>query len=266
MAETSTVLVRHEAKYIIPPSMMEPIRRYIAPFCRPDPHGHGSPQCYRITTLQLDGPGLPLHHAKKNESANRFKLRVRTYDQPDSPVFLEVKRKLGQVVVKSRSRITRNDWSESLIRNIPVAIPFVSEKEYVAFLEFIRLAREIQAAPVVRIRYVRESFFAVDAEYARVSFDRDLEYQPAYDWKLLGEEGRWLCMDDALAQNKMNTWSGIVLELKSLANAPRWMSDLTREFDLERDGNCKYSTAVSCEAVFRGSAATPAYISVLQDY
>jgi hypothetical protein len=44
------------------------------------------------------------------------------------------------------------------------------------------------------------------------------------------------------------------------------MVELTREFDLERTGNCKYSTAVWSEAVFRGSPAAPAYVSDLMAF
>lgn len=266
MTENAPVLVRHEAKYVIPIHLVDPIRAYIEPFCRPDPHGHSFPPRYTIVTLQLDGPGLPLHFAKREERLNRFKLRVRTYDAPGSPVFLEVKRKEGHVVIKSRARISRAEWGEPLLRRREVSLPFQSDKEYLAFLTFVRLAREIQAQPVVRIRYERESYFGVGEEYARVSFDRRLEYQPADDWDLCGDGGKWIAMDAALTQNKMNLWSGAVLELKSTGSAPRWMSNLTREFDLVRDGNCKYSTAVSCETVFQGGAGAPAYIAVLQDY
>lgn len=251
---------------MIPDSLVDPIRRFIEPFCRPDPHGKSDPPTYTIVTLQLDGPGLPLHHAKKDERLNRFKLRVRTYDDHDAPVFLEVKRKFGNVVVKSRARIARQEWGEHVLRDTNVRLPFASDKEYVAFLIFLRLARQIQAEPSVRIRYIRESYFGVGEDYARVSFDRRLEYQPAQDWDLLGKGRKWLAMDDTLAQNKLMTWSGVILELKTTGDAPRWMSELTREFDLVRDGNCKYSTAVSCETLFRGNAGAPAYIGVLQDY
>lgn len=266
MTENAPVLVRHEAKYVIPGHLVDPIRAYIEPFCRPDPHGQSFPPRYTIITLQLDGPALPLHHAKREERLNRFKLRVRTYDGQDSPVFLEVKRKLGHVVVKSRARIARQDWGEHLLRDTRVHLPFASDKEYVAFLTFLRLARQIQAEPAVRIRYVRESYFGVGEDYARVSFDRHLEYQPAEDWDLLGEGRKWIAMDDSLTQNKLEPWSGVILELKTSGDAPRWMSDLTKEFDLVRDGNCKYSTAVSCETLFRGTAGAPAYAAVLQDY
>ncbi len=266
MISNNSVLVRHEAKYVIPQSLLVPMREYLKHYCEPDPHGRSFPPVYKITTLQLDGPGLPLHHAKQEEKLNRFKLRVRTYDGENSPVFMEVKQKLGQVIVKSRAKISREDWGPHLIRNTNVDIEFKSDKEYVAFLNFVRLAREIQAEPVVRIRYERESYFGVNDDYARVSFDQHLEYQPAEDWSVLGHGGNWIGLDGSLEQNKLNAWSGVILELKTLGEAPRWMVELTREFDLVRDGNCKYSTAVWNESLFRGVPKAPAYVAVLQDY
>ena len=43
-------------------------------------------------------------------------------------------------------------------------------------------------------------------------------------------------MDTAVAQNKGNRFSGVVLELKTLSDAPHWMMDLVMHFDLERTG------------------------------
>jgi hypothetical protein len=260
------MLERHEAKYVIPPGMVGPIRDYLRPFCSPDPHGQGDPPHYTVITLQLDGPGLPLHHAKRDESDERFKLRVRTYAQPDSPVFLEVKRKHGQIVAKSRAVIPAAAWCRDLVYSTHVSLPFAKEKDYEGFLTFVRLARELQAEPVVRIRYERESYFGNNEPYARVSFDRRIEYQPATDWEVRSTDGRWIPMDTGLVQNKLYPWSGVVLELKTFNDAPRWMMDLTEEFDLVRDGHCKYSNAVLSEAIFKGSPETPAYETVLQDY
>ncbi len=260
------MLERHEAKYVIPPAMVGSIRDYLRPFCSPDPHGQGDPPSYTVITLQLDGPGLPLHHAKQNETRDRFKLRVRTYGPPDSPVFLEVKRKHGHIVAKSRAVIPAGAWCRDLIHATRVDLPFRSDKDYEGFLTFVRLARELSAEPVVRLRYVRESYFGNNEPYARVSFDRRLEYQPAGGWALRGDDSRWIPMDTGLAQNKLHPWSGVVLELKTFNDAPRWMVDLTREFDLVRDGHCKYSTAVSSEALFRGSPDAPAYGAVFQDF
>jgi len=253
-------LDRHEAKYIIPMSMVPEIRRFIQPFCKPDPHAHGAPPEYVVTTLQLDTPGLSLYHAVEWEALNRFKLRVRTYGEPgESPVFLEVKRKIRQTIVKSRSIVPAEAWGRDLVTDMRPTISFRSRKEEECFLQFVRLVRDVGAEPVLLVRYTRESYMSRVDSYARVTMDRKLMYHTAHSWSDWGEAGRWRAMDTALAQDKGYDFSGIVLELKMLSFAPRWILDMVKEFDLVRVGNCKYATAVGEEAILRGSPAMPDY-------
>ena len=259
-AEFDIQLDRHEAKYIIPPSLVPEIRHFIKPFCDPDPHGTGNPPEYMITTLQLDSTNLALHHAKENEALNRFKLRARTYGEPGSSrVFMEVKRKIRGTIVKTRTSIPFEEWGRDLIFNPKLTLEFNTDREEQGFLEFVRLAREIGAEPAVLIRYMRESYFSTNDRYARVSFDRKLEYQPTTSWDNWGRDRHWMPMDSSLAQNKQNHFSGIVLEIKTLSDTPHWMIDLVVHFDLARTGNCKYSTAIWQEALYRGTPACPAY-------
>lgn len=257
-------LDRHEAKYIIPPHYVPEVREYIRPFCEPDPNGRGSPPEYVITTIQLDSPSLTLHHAKELEAVNRFKLRVRTYGVPgSSPVFLEVKRKIRGTIIKSRTSLPFAVWNRDLIHSTQLNLTFKSPKEEVGFLEFVRLVREIGAEPIVLIRYTRESYFSTRDRYARISFDRKLLYQPTDSWENWGEGRRWFNMDNCLAQNKQYRFSGVVMEIKSLSDTPQWMIDLVRHFDLVRTGNCKYSTAVWQESLFRGTPVLAPYAADL---
>lgn len=256
-------LDRHEAKYIIPRSMVGEIVDFITPFCKPDPYANGDPPEYIVTTLQLDSADYVLHYAKENEALNRFKLRVRTYswDGPpgDRPVFMEVKKKIRGVIVKSRTMLFPDDWSRELIYGKKVNLMFESKREEEGFLEFVRLAREIDARPVVLIRYTRQSYFSRNDSYARVTFDRNLLYQPTDKWTGWGEGGIWRPIDSGMSQRKGYDFSGIVLELKTLSNAPCWMIDLVKYFGLERTGNCKYSTALWQESLFRGVPNEPLY-------
>ena len=253
-------LDRHEAKYIIPRSLVPRIRDFIQPFCEPDPHGLGDPPEYTITTLQLDTPTLSFHHAKENEAVNRFKLRVRTYgEKPGKRAFLEIKRKLSGTIVKSRSSVPVDSWGEDLFFAPKVDVTFPSREEEACFLEFRRLVQLTGARPVVCIRYLRESYFGTNDQYARVTFDRKLQYRPTPHWELSPDVGRWFSMDSPLVQNKGMPCSGVVLELKTLSNAPTWMIDLVEQFGLVRTGNCKYSSAVWLESLFRGTPALPTY-------
>jgi hypothetical protein len=251
---------RYEAKYIIPRRLLPQIREFIRPFCQPDPHGKGDPPEYVITTLQLDSSNLVLHKAKYDEALYRFKLRIRTYGEPGSaPVFLEVKKKFRQTIIKARCVLPYHLYSEEIFHQPTISLPFKNKKDELGYLEFRRLVHEIGAKPVLLIRYIREAYFGVMDHYARVSFDRKLQYQPTTLWTGFGKDRRWLSMDTPSAQNKEKEYSGLVMEIKTLADAPQWMLDLVTEFDLVRTGNCKYSCALSLESLFRGTPMPPDY-------
>lgn len=245
---------RFENKYLIHPALVSEIRAFARDFCEPDPHGEGDPPEYTVTTLQLDNEQFDLHYAKERELLSRFKLRIRTYGDPGtSPVFLEIKRKYHKTIVKSRVAVPFSEWSEDLLYNQKASIEFSSRKEEDVFLDFRRLTREIDARPKILIRYVREGYKSASDSYARVTFDRKLEYQPTKSWKDMGRGGRWTSMDSPEAQGLGHPYSATVLELKCLSDAPTWMLELIKEFDLVRTGNCKYCTAIWREAPFAGA-------------
>ena len=247
-------LMRHEAKYVIPRSMMPEIIKFIEPFCELDSHCRGIPPEYEIRTLQLDAPNMALHFAKENEAINRFKLRVRTYgDDMKAPVFLEIKQNVQGVTRKERASLAASKWGKRLFDATVQNIHFRTDREEVCFLNFSRLVKEIGARPVVIIRYIRTSYFGAFDHYARVTFDRDMSYLPTTSWTLWPEAPKWITMDSTNAQNKQFPFSGMVLELKSLCDAPQWMVELVKHFGLERTGHCKYSNAIWNESLFRGT-------------
>ena len=113
----STELDRFEAKYIIPRQVVEPIKAFIKPYCEMDKNCEAAGGRYFINTLQMDSPSLSLHYAKEWEAAHRFKLRVRTYGKPagKAPVFLEIKRKYFERVIKSRACIPFSEWKPGVL-------------------------------------------------------------------------------------------------------------------------------------------------------
>ncbi len=249
--EERVELERHEAKYIIHPSLVPEIREFIQPFCKPDPNAQRDPPEYVVTTLQLDSDTLTLHYAKERQAASRFKLRCRTYGLDDrAPVFLEIKRKMKDMVVKSRVTIPRELWGPDLFGKPVSESIFKKPRDLANFAEFRRLMHAIAARPVMLIRYHRESYLGIQEAYARVTFDRRLCYCPARGWDLPPANVRWRAMDSAMAFNR--SFSAVILELKTFRNAPVWMADMTERFNLERIGFCKYSTAIRLESLFQG--------------
>jgi len=244
-------LERYEMKYIIHPSQVHGIREFIKPFTVADPNAGVDPPEYDVVTLQLDSPDLALFKAKEYDAINRFKLRIRTYvsDEP-GPVFLEIKRKIKGVVVKSRARIPMDAWHNAILAKPGEPLNFRSDEEDANYLQFLRLVHEIGTRPTVRIRYTRESYLGLNDRYARLTIDRNLAYQPTTSWDFDDLSGNWWAMDSTMAMNR--PFSGVILELKTFQDAPLWMIDLTERFNLERVGFCKYFTAMRLDSLFRG--------------
>ena len=117
-AAKDQIIERFEQKYIIHPRLVPQIRKYLQPFCIPDPNGKGDIPEYIVTTLQLDTPQMDLALAKERKMFARFKLRIRTYGtdaNPNLPVFVELKRKVGGVIIKSRSKMKRGDYKAGML-------------------------------------------------------------------------------------------------------------------------------------------------------
>lgn len=245
-------LERQEAKYVIHPSLVPEIREFIEPFCVPDPNTEGYPPEYVLTTLQLDSPDLALYRATREEAISRFKLRARRYGAASGgPVFLEIKRRIRGMVLKSRCLIPGEFLTGELFGGPRTQMPPLrSPRERATFIDFTGLVEMLGARPVMLIRYARESYFGVNDIYARLTFDRKLCYSPSRQWDLDPAGARWWAMDSEMAFNL--PFSGVILELKTYRDTPLWMVELTERFNLVRIGFCKYATAMRLESVFQG--------------
>ncbi len=251
------VIERFEQKFIIHPRLVPQIRHYLEPFVVPDPNGKGDIPEYITTTLQLDRPTMDLALAKERKAFARFKLRIRTYgtdSNPRNPVFFELKRKVGVVIIKSRARMSRGKYGPNIVPHPETAPMLKSPKENNNLLEFCRIANTIGARPKMLIRYIRESYFGANDDYARITFDRRVSYRPTRSWELPGEEVAdfkyWRPMDTQTGLRR--PYAGYIFELKAMRDTPTWMMELVRRFNLNNTGFCKYAVAWRLETLFRG--------------
>ena len=100
---------RFELKYVIDERRACGVRDFIRPHLVRDRFARADLGfAYPIYSVYLDSPALDLFGATVQGHANRFKLRARYYDEcPDTPVFLEIKRRANDVVFKKRAAIRR---------------------------------------------------------------------------------------------------------------------------------------------------------------
>jgi hypothetical protein len=86
---------RYERKFVIPEPTALAVRRFVASYLVLDEHMAGEgPDGYRVCSLYLDTPDLALYRRTTEGIKNRYKLRIRFYDDArESPAFLEIKKR-----------------------------------------------------------------------------------------------------------------------------------------------------------------------------
>src|SRR6185503_8920411 len=97
------------------------IRDFVRAYLELDEHGIGYPDmAYPVHSLYLDSDDLKTYQASVNGTKNRFKLRLRYYDdKPDSPVFCEVKARVDNCILKQRCGVRREAVVSLLAGQIP---------------------------------------------------------------------------------------------------------------------------------------------------
>ncbi len=223
---------RFEAKYIISELQAVAFRDYIYPYVTADAHS----QAYFVSSLYLDSPKLSLFHSSDTGEKNRHKLRIRAYDDnPASPVFFEIKRRVDGVIIKSRIMVRRDAIAPILdgARIPPNLFWDPSDTQAQARLfEFQHLMTGMRASPRAMVRYDREAYVSNLEEQARVTFDRHLCALPAldYDPRLWAADNPWRALPRF----------PVVLEIKFTGAYPAWIAQGIRRFRLLRDSFAKY--------------------------
>lgn len=226
---------RREYKYLITEPQAAAVRGALAPFCSLDRHSlNAIDRQYLIETLYLDTPRRDLYWASRAEQPGRLKVRVRTYGDR-SQAFFELKRKQGDIVRKSRARVPFEGWAERLNGVLREdASPL--ERDFRA-----RVDRHL-LGPATLVRYRREAWVGEFDDYARVTFDREVRFQPARALSFTADESAWLPLDDLYATSRVPR--AIVLELKCGYAVPRWMQRLAERLELFRLSYSKYCTSI----------------------
>ena len=156
---------RHELKYFINPAELEVLRARLRPVMHLDSHCvDGKP--YVIRSLYLDDVDDSAYYDKVSGVMARDKYRIRIYRHSDKEIFLERKRKLGDLIQKSSVQITRR-LCEQIMDGDPRGLQTSSspliQDVYVQMRT--RLLR-----PAVIVDYEREAYLH-PSENVRITFD-----------------------------------------------------------------------------------------------
>ena len=237
------MLQRREYKYLIDEATAARVRRAIAGFCGGDEHAAATGGRYVCDTIYLDTLQLHIYRATIENEAVRYKLRIRTYPGTQSPVFLEVKRRVDDVIVKSRAAI-RGDWRALLETGDISLVPAGELRAAENFLTYYQACRGGPMVPTAMIRYEREPYSSLVDDYVRITFDRKLRYQAATELAFTSDERLWTPIDDPVAMRVAPALSAVVLELKFMQTVPPWLRSIVQRLELSRLSYCKYTRGV----------------------
>jgi hypothetical protein len=226
---------RYELKYVVDEPTARAVRDYARSFLAPDPNATAKNACgYAVHSVYLDSADFALCRATLEGHKNRYKLRVRFYDQDaDSPVFCEIKRRIGDATIKLRAAVLRKSLPGLLAGHWPEASDLYNAADpraMGALREFCELRSGLLANGQVIVSYLREAYVSANGGDARLTFDRDIS---ATMWRgqLTGQ---------ALVDGIRPGIGGVVLELKFTDRFPDWMRTMVRIFNLQRRSVAKY--------------------------
>src|SRR5688500_14680822 len=223
---------RYEYKYLIDEPRARTVRDFVRSYLKRDAHNIPSMgHAYPIYSLYLDDPGLALYRATVQAQKNRFKLRVRYYNhEPASPLFFEIKRRVGDVILKQRAVVRRDAFARLLRGECPIQAACYQAEDAESFdvlREFCRLRNMMHATPQIIVYFEREAWISPTDDNMRVTFDRAAAVA---NYERTLEPRR---LNDARVRQ-------VILELKFDDRFPTWMRDLVECCDLHRASMGKY--------------------------
>ena len=254
---------RHELKYVVDEARAVAIRDFLRGYLRPSIYNRAGPQAGEpVISLYLDSPDLTLYRQSAGGLKNRVKLRIRFYDDDwEHPAYLEVKRRVNDLILKERAMVSRESVLRMLAggpRVLSGAVPnpgywpersdLLNGKTQGAAQQFFAsLCGAFGARGMVYVSYMREAWESDRVGFVRVTFDRHIR-GTVYDGTgrlaipARGIRPEWLHFPR----------DGVVLELKFTDGSPGWLSRLVQAFGLERRSVSKYCACLEAVGLHRG--------------
>ena len=159
---------RHELKYFINPAELEALRARLRGALAMDRYCVGG-RPYVIRSLYFDDIEDSAFYDKQAGVMHRDKYRIRIYRYSDKEIFLERKRKLGDLIQKSSVQITRR-LCDQIISGDPAGL-YRSSNPLLQDMYVQMRTRLLR--PRVLVDYAREAYMH-PTEDVRITFDLNL--------------------------------------------------------------------------------------------
>lgn len=229
---------RYEKKYLVPDRMAVAIRNALLPHLDVDEHTPPeSIRGYAVYSLYFDTAALDLYRQTRERVSDRYKLRVRYYDDdPQGAAFIEVKEKVGDQIFKRRYQ-TDKPFVEAMLRDPngeALTHALSNGARGTALEEFHRRGHALGAAPKLFVAYEREAFNSKSEPKVRITFDRRIKTT------LSGAAPGLTAPRYGANVGGLN----VLLEFKYAGERPEWLSHVLTEFGLRRASFSKFAECI----------------------
>lgn len=261
MAEDKLQEQRLELKYQINEHQALRIRDYVSSYLEVDEFGATRPNLsYPVHSLYLDSDDLRLYWETINGTKNRFKLRLRFYDnRPESPVYFEIKRRMNNCILKQRGAVRRDAVDYLLAGHLPEPAHLISEspRNLVALQSFCYQMMALHAHPKAHISYWREAWVTPQDNSIRVTLDREVRCTPKFTARLATEMAHPILvfglevileLKFTVSAQKQSLWergNDPMEEDQVRQSYPHWFEGFIRTFGLMQTGAAKYVDGIA---------------------
>ncbi len=226
------VFKRHEKKFLVDETKMYLMLPVITEHMKADKHCRNG-ATYPICNLYFDTDSFDVIRDSLKKPFYKEKLRLRSYGFPEdgeSPVFLELKKKINGIVTKRRAEMTYRQAIYFLNGGrMPKDAPYMT-LQVLREIEYYLSHHDVK--PAMLISYDRMAFFDRDRKDFRLTFDQNLRFCQNGDALEKREKGRLLLP------------SGLrVMEVKVDQAYPLWFTNLLAREEIYQTSFSKYGVA-----------------------
>ena len=220
---TSMVFERHEKKYLITEEVYQSLLKRLEEYMHPDQFG-----LHTICSLYLDSDDYILANRSMGKPDYKEKLRLRSYGlpQPDTTVYLELKKKLMGVTYKRRIPLSYEAAERYMLNGD------TSEERSQIMQEIDYFFHLYRPVPKILLFYERIALCGIEDEELRVTFDTNIRWR-AHDLSLSQGDAGELILPPGMR----------LMEIKIADSFPLWMSQLLSEIKIYPASFSKYCTA-----------------------
>ena len=214
---------RYEIKYLLTTEQMTLLLNEMKLFMNADIHGKST-----ILSLYLDTPDFLLVRRSLDKPMYKEKLRLRSYGtaQPDTDVFIELKKKYDSVVYKRREAMNLFELESYLKTGI-----MPKDTQIMREIDFA-MKRYAGIAPAVLLSYEREAF------YDKYNYDFRMTFDENILWRT--EE---LTLNSPVYGTPILESGHVLLEVKTAGAMPLWLVHFFSKYHLAPVSFSKYGSA-----------------------